>query len=120
MLYKSIVKFLRQRRTLRNLDLGCYPWELMTSFLPSLKGLRALRAEVTDLVPEVANFLVRNLPKQMHAMHLDSTDFEVPLVSDHLVPTAIVHTRTVYSELVWDKPQAFHVPLLPAPQLQRR
>src|ERR1700722_15123440 len=56
MIYQSVMQFLKQRKMLMNLDLGDCPWNLLALLLPDLKGLRALRAKITDPIPHAVNF----------------------------------------------------------------
>jgi len=69
-LFQSVVSFLRARTQLRRLDLGECPWELVKNLLPTLTGLRVLRARIPKLNEQSAQDFAGALPTTMLAIHL--------------------------------------------------
>jgi hypothetical protein len=80
-LYRSVTQFLRQRQKLRRLDLGGCPWDLVSTVLPDLKGLRVFRTRILNLNAEKLRLLVENLPEEMTAIHLSTSVGDWPSVS---------------------------------------
>ncbi|KAI9435553.1 hypothetical protein H4582DRAFT_2059465 [Lactarius indigo] len=73
-LFGAVVQFLRARPSLRRLDLGMCPWELVRGLLPELTGLRALRVRIASLTSIAIDALVRGLPSEMQAIHLSCAE----------------------------------------------
>ncbi|CAL1694491.1 unnamed protein product [Somion occarium] len=80
-LFQSVTQFLRGRSKLRRLDLGNCPWELVSSVLPDLKSLRVLRVRIANLTNAALKALLKNIPKEMVAVHLTVMVSDKPLVS---------------------------------------
>lgn len=80
-LFQSVAQFLRQRPKLRRLDLGCCPWDLVHGVLPDVEGLRVLRVRISNLNDGTLHALVKSLPREMQAIHLECAVSEKPIVS---------------------------------------
>ncbi|KAI0758880.1 hypothetical protein C8Q74DRAFT_1319732 [Fomes fomentarius] len=78
-LFQSVVQFLRQRPKLRRLDLGCCPWDLVLGVLPDVEGLRVLRVRISNLNDGTLHALVKSLPREMQAIHLECVVSEKPI-----------------------------------------
>jgi hypothetical protein len=79
-LYRSVVRLLGDRRKLRRLDLGSCPWEMVKGLLPSLEGLRVLGIRIANVTKSAVEALVKSIPREMHAIHLDAVVSDKELV----------------------------------------
>ncbi|KAF5314321.1 hypothetical protein D9619_011922 [Psilocybe cf. subviscida] len=78
-LYNSVIRFLRQRKSLRRLDLGSCPWDLVLSLLPELSGLRVLGVRIANLTQAAVTALTKSIPEEMLAITLSTVISEKPL-----------------------------------------
>lgn len=78
-LYQSVVQFLRQRPKLRRLDLGSCPWDLVSSLLLELRGLRVLGVRIANLTRQNLKALVLSLPEEIAAINLSTVVSDRPL-----------------------------------------
>ncbi|EGN94620.1 hypothetical protein SERLA73DRAFT_114070 [Serpula lacrymans var. lacrymans S7.3] len=69
-LFEAVVHFLRRRKRIRKLDLGCCPWRFVMDVLPELTGLRVLRVQFSELNQDNVRLLAKAIPKQMVAIHI--------------------------------------------------
>jgi hypothetical protein len=76
-LFNSVVKFLRARPRLCQLDLGTCPWELV---IPELTGLRVLRVRIASLTNHSVDALVRGSPQEMQVIHVGSSVSDLLMV----------------------------------------
>jgi hypothetical protein len=81
MLYQSVVRFLRERRRLRRLDLGSCPWDMVVNLLPTLVGLRVLGVRIPSVIQSTVEALVKAVPREMTAINLSTVVSAKPLVS---------------------------------------
>lgn len=79
-LYRSVVRFLGDRRKLRRLDLGSCPWEMVMGLLPSLEGLRVLGVRIANVAKSAVEALIKSVPREMSAIHLDAVVSDKELV----------------------------------------
>lgn len=79
-LYQSVTQFLRGRQRLRRLDLGNCPWELVSSVLPELSGLRALGVRIQNMNQTALMALTKSIPEEMAAVSLCTVVSDKPLV----------------------------------------
>ncbi len=79
-LFQSVAQFLRQRPKLRRLDLGSCPWDLVHGVLPDLSGLRVLRLRIANLNESNIRALLKSVPREMQALHLECAVSDKPLV----------------------------------------
>jgi hypothetical protein len=79
-LYQSVVRFLRDRRKLRRLDLGGCPWDLVVGLLPNLVGLRVLGVRIPAVTQSAVEALVSSVPREMTAMNLSTAVSDKALV----------------------------------------
>lgn len=80
-LYYAVTQFLRRRRSLRRLDLGSCPWEMASSILGDLEGLRVLGIRIANLTQAALDKLVQSIPREMVAINLSTIVNEKSLVS---------------------------------------
>ncbi|RDX41590.1 hypothetical protein OH76DRAFT_1364283 [Lentinus brumalis] len=78
-LFQSVAQFLRQRPKLRRLDLGSCPWDLVHGVLPDLSGLRVLRVRIANLNESNVRALLKSVPREMQALHLECAVSDKPL-----------------------------------------
>ena len=71
-LYTSVVRFLRDRRKLRRLDMGGCPWDLVVGLLPNLLGLRVLGVRIPSVTQSAVEALVTSVPREMTAINLSA------------------------------------------------
>lgn len=89
-LYNSVIRFLRQRKSLRRLDLGSCPWDLVLSLLPELSGLRVLGVRIANLTQAAVTALTKSIPEEMLAITLSTVISEKPLVCSIPKDTEII------------------------------
>ncbi|KAJ7595103.1 hypothetical protein C8J56DRAFT_928399 [Mycena floridula] len=78
-LYQSVTQFLRNRTQLRRLDLGSCPWDLVSSLLPELTGLRVLGVRIANLTAQALRTLIQAVPEVIAAVNLCTVVSDRPL-----------------------------------------
>ena len=84
-LFQSVAQFLRQRPRLRRLDLGSCPWDLVHGVLPDLSGLRVLRVRIANLNENNLRELLKSVPREMQALHLECAVSDKSIVCDQSI-----------------------------------
>ncbi|KAF9456903.1 hypothetical protein BDZ94DRAFT_1176681 [Collybia nuda] len=78
-LYHRVTQFLKGRHRLRRLDLGNCPWDLVSSVLPELSGLRVLGVRISNMTQAALISLTSSIPEEMTAINLCTVVSDKPL-----------------------------------------
>lgn len=80
-LFQNVVRFLKDRSSLRRLDLGNCPWDMVQGLLLGLRNLHVLRVRIANLNDASALKLVNSISKHIIALHISTAVSDRPVVS---------------------------------------